>query len=302
MVRSIKYNKFIAFNFYGNGDIAESKTFVLDLMKIFPAKEYEYLTGKSPRLLLDVPNLKVHNNFPDFIDATIPYFLDDENNLYWNTWVGRNSYYVLNGSACVVEKIHEMHSDMLSSFSNGKLKLSSADPLDYLFSFDYSKYEINGITEYLKGKEEQKKIYVSNGSVSSNQADNFDMSPLIINLAKMFPDILFFVTEGFENFEENIIDANALTPDYLDSNLVELSYLSTFCDLLVGRNSGAAVFAWTKFNCLEREISNLTLSYHVDCAHFVYNSKINMKKFWSNSVDTLELTDIINEIITKDVV
>ncbi len=302
MTRNTKYNRVVFFNFYGNGDIIESKTFVLDLMKIFPAKEYEYLTGKSPRLLLDVPNLKVHNNFPDFITPTTPYFVDDENNLYWNTWVGRNSYYVLNGSACVVEKIHEMHSDMLQTFSNGKLKLSSNNPLDYLFSFDYSKYKTDSITKYLIGKEKQKKIYVSNGSVSSNQADNFDMSPLIINLARLFPDILFFVTQGFENLEENILDANILTPDYLDSNLVELAHLSENCDLLIGKNSGAHVFAWTRNNTMVRGVPNVTLSYHVDCAHFVFNSPIKTKKYWSNNTNTLELTNIINEIIAKDVV
>lgn len=293
---------FNSVNFYqhhGNGDIFESRQFCIDTMNLVPTESEvsTYYHGKSHRLLMDIPNLVTDNNVPDWLDPMKPHVIKD-GSLYLNTWIGRQSSYVLGGSACTIEMLHKMHNDQILPFN---VQLSSSNPIDYLTNFRYELYEIDGIKEFLGGKENQRKVYVSNGNVHSAQAENFDMSPLIISLAKTFPDVLLFITQGFENFEENIIDANTLTPSRLDSNLVELAYLSESCDLLLGRNSGAHVFAWTKNNCLEREIVNVTLSYHVDCAHFIYDSPMKMRKMWSNSTSTEELTAILSKIIKENV-
>ena len=287
------------YNYYGNGDIYESRQFCIEIMQLIPTESdvSTYYHGKSHRLLMDIPNLVTSNNVPDWLDPMKPHVIKD-GSLYLNTWIGRQSSYVLRGSACTIEMLHKMHNDQIREFG---VQLSSSNPIDYLTNFQYELYEIDGITKYLAGKEDKKKIYVSNGSVYSAQAENFDMSSLIINLAKLFPDVLFFITQGFENFEENIIDANTLTPDYLDSNLVELSYLSTFCDLLIGRNSGAHVFAWTKHNTMVRGVPSITFSYHIDCTHFVHHLPIKTRKYWSNVTDTSELTSIVTKIISKEV-
>jgi hypothetical protein len=268
-------------------------------MNIFPAREYIYLNGKSPRLLMDIPNIVSLNDFPEFINPMVPWKLVD-NYLYINTWIGRDSKYVLPGIGCTVEKLHEMYNDILGQINYETL--TSMKPIDYLTDFNYKLFNCDLVNNFIDRNKENKKIYISNGNVQSSQAENFDMSPIIKELAKLYPDIIFFITTNFDNNESNIIDANALTPVGLVTNLVELSYLSTFCDMLIGRNSGPHVFAWTKENCFSNKV-NITFSHRIECQHFVYDSPITMKKYWySSSKPIEEMIQFIKETIEKELI
>ena len=123
------------------------------------------------------------------------------------------------------------------------------------------------------------------------------MEPMILELADYFQDIIFFVTSRLSDGRLNIINANSLTRD--KDNLVELSYLSTFCDALIGRNSGPHVFSWTKENCFSNKI-NISFTTHRDCQHFVLNSPIKMAKFWSNKVNIRANFNFIKEIFERE--
>jgi len=302
-------DKLVVFNFFGNGDIFESREFVRDLMKIFPAKGYHYLTGKSKRLLMDIPELVVSNDFPSFITTHLPWILKD-NCLYFNTWIGQNSKYVLPGIGCTVEMLHRMYSDLLLDIGRYHrelspariLSLSSSNPLDYLTDFDYSKFNVESeviqyfIENYTRYRTS---IFISNGNVQSCQAENFDMTELINKLASTFSDIIFYVTQAMDTSNTNIIDANKFTEQGLDSNLVELSYLSTKCKFIIGRNSGPQVFSWTKKNCFSNKV-NITLTYNQNCSHFVHHLPITMKRYWSNETNTDKLFDFISDIFNKE--
>lgn len=285
------------YNSYGAGDIFESREFVRELMDIFSAEKYIYYTGKSPRLLMDIPNLEVSNDFLPELSAMRP-FVYSGDELYINTWIGRDGRYVLPGIGCTVEKLYEMYNAILSML-NAPIRLQKP-MLSYLTNFNYSVFDIKAIDKYMATPKEpnEKFVYISNGNVQSNQAKNFDMSPMIEQLAEYFPEATFFITSPFETDIENIVDANFFAPG-LETNLPELSYLSTFCDVLIGRNSGAHVFAWTYDNCM-RDILNLTLTYRVECSHFVYKTPIAMKRVWSNHEDTETLVGIAKSLLETE--
>jgi len=290
MFSSIKF-----YNHFGNGDVFESREFVRHLMEIIPAEEYIYYTNKSPRILMDILTLQVSNKFEKEMQADKFWTIKD-NILYINTWIGRDSKYVLPGSGCTIEMLYKMYNDLLEEL--GYTERLRDNVLTYLTWFGYGMYDIWDIIPFIESFK-SKKVFISNGIVTSNQAENFDMSELISNLADKFQNIIFLVTSPLEESftRSNIIDANTLIKDKQDSNLVELSFLSTFCDLIIGRNSGPQVFSWTKNNCLGGNKINITLTRKETCSHFVHSTPINMKKYWTDSTQINALTKFISDVI-----
>ena len=286
---------------YGAGDIFESREFVRTLMAKIPAKKYVYYNGKSPRLLMDIPNLEVDNKVPEFMNPMSSVIQAFIGKLYINTWIGRDGRYVLPGSGCTVEKLFQMYNDILYELNISPL---GGIPTDYLTSFDYSMYGVEKIDKFMAKFSGRKKVYISNGNVQSNQAKNFDMDVMISSLALTFPDILFFVSQALlidTSLVPNVVNMNQFTPEYpskLATNLVELSYLSTFCDLLIGRNSGPQVFAWTKDNCFSDK-ANITFTYNHGCHHFVHSSPIKMKKYWADFMTTEETFLVTKKVIEE---
>jgi len=283
------------YNHFGNGDVFESREFVREIMNLFPAERYTYYNSRSPRLLLDIPEITVINKIPTYLNgmrATV----EQDNSLFINTWIGRDSRYVFPGYACTVEKLHEMYNDILKKY--GK-KLHFDNPLHYLTAVDYQNFDCDSIVEFVETHlESNNGIYISNGFVNSNQAKNFDMTPLIFELAGRNKDRLFFITMDVPDKPKNVIDANSLVSPYLDSNLMELSYLSIFCNTIIGRNSGPHVVTWTAHTCfLPPPTKNITLTYDVNCSHFVHHLPIIMEKYWSNKTDTSQLADWIDGVI-----
>ena len=77
-------DKLVFYNHFGAGDIFESREFVKDYMKQFPAKEYWYAHGKHPRILADMPELR-YTPIDDSMNCRMPFF-NKGNSLYVNTW------------------------------------------------------------------------------------------------------------------------------------------------------------------------------------------------------------------------
>jgi len=282
------------YNHYNSGDIFESREFVRDIMEMCPAKEYVYYINQSDRILLDIDKLTVVSGVPENLGMRVPSVSDIENkNVYINTWIGRDSRYVLPGFSCTLEKLYEMYNDILAGLGWSGL---SREPIDYLTTIDYSKFDIARIDKYIGRNLGKRMVFVSNGQVHSQQAKNFDMSYLIERLAYAFPDRIFFVTSPVNTPCHNVINANLLTDMTSTSNLNELSYLSTFCDVIIGRNSGPQVFSWTKENCFSDK-TNITFSYNSHCKHFVHHTDIKMKRLWSNATCVKKTFDFISKEI-----
>jgi len=281
------------YNHYGNGDIFESREFVREIITKFPADNYIYYIARPPRLMLDIPEILTDNvNFPPFLSNGNA-FQRVNNDLYINTWIGRDSKYVLPGSACTLEKLYEMYNDILGEINGSKL---DKEPIDYLTTVNYSLFDISKINEFMESNLNSKKVYINNGLVYSLQADNFSMNDSIVRLADKYKNILFFTSDLVYIDRDNIINANDFTQSSV--NLMELSYLSTFCDMIIGKNSGPHVVTWTRENCFSNKI-NITFSYKKECEHFVYSTPITMKKYWTSSTDAFTFID---DIIGKELV
>jgi hypothetical protein len=132
----------------------------------------------------------------------------------------------------------------------------------YLPSIDYSKFETKNIDDYISANGDAKKILICNGPVKSGQSFNPNMKEQLEEVADKHPNVHFICTQKFETSKLNILftdhiiadtegsDKRAPWEDRQDNicDMHEISYLSTLCDAIVGKNSGPFVFCETKEN------------------------------------------------------
>lgn len=272
------YNQVIFYNHFGAGDIFESREFVKAWMKLIPSNSYHYAHGKNPRILLDIPELQF-KEVTEHMNPMRGVWDDSNGNLYVNTWIGRDGRYVLPGIGCTVEKLYEMHNEMLV------LGLRSLDELgkkaiDYIPDLRYLIYDIEPVNKFLIEHNEEK-IFIDNGNVQSMQAENFPMDEIINEVAANHKDKAFIVTHALPLEIDNVYPTSYITQSKHSFDLPEISYLSVFCSTLIGRNSGPHVFTQVKRNIMDRNKKLLSFTYQYSGSSFVVNTDVNIKKYWS---------------------
>jgi len=99
--------------------------------------------------------------------------------------------------------------------------------------------------------ERKKVILICNNDTKSGQSVNFKFDDIVLNLANNFKkfNYLFIVSNdiGIEN--ENVIPASSIIKDK-ENELLKIGYLSTFCDVIIGRASGPFCFTHVKQNLM----------------------------------------------------
>ncbi len=268
------YDKIVFYNHFGNGDIFESREFVKEIYKTVDAKEYIYSHGKNHRLLLDMPFLEQDSSYVATLSPRDSVVVSD-NTMYINTWIGRDSSYVLPGIGCTVEMLCKMYKDMGFTIRY--------NPYYYIPRIDFTYYNTRRIATEMQLARKHKKVLISNGNVQSCQADNFPFEPIINRLAEKYPDVLFYITSAMNYSNSNIIETNSITDcEGLGSDLNEIAYLSTYCDLIVGRSSGPFVFAQNFDNVFDFSKTFLAFTYMYSGGFFLATGKVNFNKLWSD--------------------
>lgn len=285
------FNRLIFYNNWGNGDIFESREFVKELMRLIPAREYYYAHSKNHRILLDIPELKFTNLTSEMNPREQTKIVS--NDCYINTWIGITGKFVLPGVGCTVEKLHQMYNDIL-----GTLKFSALqkNPIDCLTDFRYSEYDIEPVNIFITNHKEEK-ILIDNGVVLSKQAYNFPMDEIIYNVATNHKDKCFITTQETIFKTDNLVVLGEITKRN-DFDLPEMSYLSTFCTTLIGRNSGPHVFTQVKQNVMDKNKKLLSFTYFQQGSSFVVNTPVNIRKFWSGDIDISKVTQKIEEVLS----
>jgi hypothetical protein len=263
-------------------------------MQLLPGIKYYYAHGKSSKILKDIPNLEsvqVIGIMHPMAKLTFA-----EGTIFVNTWIGRDGRYVLPGIGCTVEKLYEMHNEILKDL--GGFQLTRDDVYSYIPKIDFSYYDLAGINKFLIENKDRRKILISNGNVQSNQAFNFDFNPVIDLLCKNYPDIIFIVTSPTNLVHENLINSGEVVNiDQFDLN--EIAYLSIFTDTIIGRSSGPHTFSQHMDNWLDPNKVNLAFTYENTGSHFVLSNHLPMKKDWSSATDTNTIYQKICGVIER---
>lgn len=292
-----RYNSLTFYNWYGNGDLFTSRQFVKNVMEIVPADHYYYAHGKSPRMFADIENLE-YAPVQDFMKNDTAWVQND-NDLYLNTWVGRDSKYVLPGVGCILANYYRMYNDMLDE--KGFSFLNKAANY-YVPRIGYHKFDISGVDAFIKENLGKRKILISNGDVQSNQAENFDFKPVFEKLCEEFSgkDIIFIATTPLDFYCPNFIYTKDIikTSDGFDLN--EISYLSLFTDTIVGRSSGPYVFSQVYENYMDITKALLSFCYHPNTLDFVGPSiPVKIMRIWGDVRGTYQVTETIKATINR---
>jgi len=272
--------RIIFYNHFHNGDLHVSRGLVRQIInkvkQLDPDVEFTYSHKNSPDVLSDIPNLGF-NQYSIFKIHEAHSNLNIINNeTYINTWYGQQQYKYMNQYGLTMDCLSKALDDTCKTLWHFSL-LDLIDNFSILFPIiDYTKYNTQPIKNWLS-KHSQKKIFVSNGLALSDQATNFALTPIIAKLANKYTDKIFILTNVEKNqyttlpnvvYSSNIINKNRF-------NLNENSFLSTHCDIIIGRNSGAQTFAMTQENLFQSNKKILLFTNIVP---------IETNKFWMHSL------------------
>jgi len=248
--------KILFYNHHANGDLHVSRTFIKTIIdnckQKDPNLEFIYSHKNDPVLLCDIPELKHDSEIYKKIDPHCGDFIFDDV-FYINTWYHcKNNIfgqYFDNSFDCLFYLFNEIAEFRLGfSFKQyvPEILFPNID-FDFVEGIDH----INSELEKYKGK---KKVLIANGPAMSGQCANF---PLLEPATKVIGtnDTIIIYTNEEEGLklDERFIKSDTLFPALkTKSNLMQHAYLSTFCDVIIGRASGVSTFAFNTENLFKR--------------------------------------------------
>lgn len=296
--------KIIFFNHAHKGDICVSRSFVNQIIKELDI-EFGYAHYWGEYLLRD---MKVEYFYVDGISVLsdkrhVGNFISDDI-LYINTWIGNYFSHSKPGyGECTLKSTYDLvYTEIFELIRNTfKIDIELKNIIEYFPYIDYSYFKIDKIDEFIKNNNSRKKVLLCNGPGLTNQCEyNGDMEEIIETISKKYSDIMFLTTHKINCDKENIkYTGDIIQSDETDLN--EISYLSKFCDIIVGKSSGPFIFSnirdnifdeYKSFLCFgDNETYCLPYKLDIDC-DFIF-------QYFSKNNTLNELTETIIELIEK---
>lgn len=297
------------FNLFQHGDLFGCKEYVRYLRNQLDLP-MQYVTQKHPKVLRDlqIPWCQSSQAFHDM--HRHKFFVVDKT-LHINTWIGA---YMQRFSTDPIFAIdctdyrdgcnfisYKKVWTLLVNQLNHKFSLNLQLPNDitYFFSqIDYSFYDCQKIHDFISQHWRKRKVLISNGPAMSGQSGlNHDMSSYIDKIADDFPSYVFFLTKKTHIQKPNVFYTDDIIPQVEPKcDINEISYLSTYCDFIIGRNSGPFLYTNTKQNLLDSTKTFLALSV-LEAESFPFGIKIPAKFVWSPDVDDNVVFNAIRNVL-----
>lgn len=289
-------DKLTFYNYFNNGDIFFSRIVLMPFIKDYDINFYH----KKPQgLFKDIDCVNENSHIPENYDWEKNHIFTSEDikNTPINCWlaqtvIGRGEPFQNTPfPGCVFENYVKMSKEISSLF-----KLQVYETEDYLPTVNYGKLPL--YSKIKKKLEEFKKKYkkiilISNGPVMSSQSVNFDFTPIIKRSVENFSNVLFITTEKTDLVGDNIIDVFDIVET--ERNILEISMISIFCDIIVGRASGPYCFSQVKENLLDPNKTFVCFCYNRYIASFYQDHKCKVS--WSNDFDINSIYHKISETI-----
>jgi len=245
-----EYKKTVLFfNDWHNGDLHMSRPYVLDMMSLLGDCNYYFYHKNNPKLLSDIDNL-VYTPTKIAADLTI------------DTWLGQFQYKGMSieqmsgvSSITFGANFPCYYSVMAKVYES--LNLSRfLKPVDYyLPTISYDHFDVENIQRYFDGKK-TRSMLICNNVPMSGQAPAVDFREVVAELAVTYPQIDFLISNDDANMPKlnNIVSCKEIigNPSTI-CDLNEISYISTFCNVIVGRSSGPYSFSVTKDNLATKQ-------------------------------------------------
>lgn len=293
------------YNHYGIGDLFESREFVRAWMRINEVSECEYAC-RHPAVFEDMPEIKCIPVTDDLKMHTPLRWRG--RHLFVNTWIGalnaetnpKGDFVIWPGVGCVVENLYRMHNTYLRMAGFRRFQMRDG-LVNYLSDVDYSKIGLGSALEFAAQHHDKRLILVCNGATSSQHAVNFSMSQMV-DLLPPSEDI-FILTERAEVNRPNVFFTDDITARNGRCDVMAISRLSNFCDVIVGRCSGAQMVCETRKNWMDETKTLVSFTQHRNGACFVLNPQqigLRMKLVHSSATTPVEAAEVLQKVLTNE--
>lgn len=278
------------FNNFHNGDIFYSKEFVIDIKNKIGQNHY-YIHSNDFSILKDTNIQQIRKNLSNKNEISIE---KNDKELYINTWIGQqqSKYLSTANSGCNLNTNYNMFCDIYKQLN------IEINPIEYYIpSVDFEKVQTINIDNFIKSS--KKYILICNNAVWSGQSENFNFDPIIDYISTVYPDLIFIITNNTNLNKNNIFNFSNIV-DISNNNLLEISYISTKCDVIIGRASGPFCFTHIKENINNSNKNFLGFSYGEAESKWVSDNNCQAKQYWSNNFNEqsimMNIKNILDEI------
>lgn len=274
------------YNHYHYGDIFYSRMMIELLKKDHDIEFYHNL--KKP-LLSDIEGVTEINGIP----GDFPIGTSRTSEGIINCWMGQYNGSFLNkvNLGCSWENYMYMYSSIVKEL--GYDIPSDFDVLPKLYKENLEDYQIIENKVLTLKKNYERVVLISNGMIHSGQAHILSLDKIIEKLSSENSDKLFFTTQKVNITNTNVINVYDITNKSPD--LIQISALSTFCDVIIGRASGPYCYTQNSENLLDESKTFLGFSLRLEESKFYDNMKSKFDGSTTSNVDE------IYEIIKKNI-
>lgn len=257
-------------NWCGNGDLHLGRQFVKDIINKSPDNNFYYCHRQSKKTFKDIPKLDQNYSYDLLKEKLGGYYYDIttskiDDDFFINTWIGQNNMYYFNIKQCSLYSYYELFKKIYND-----LNISIESIEFYLPDIDYNYFYLDYINKYLNNNIENKKILVCNGPCMSGQYRHIDFNSIFDKLSDEHKDIHFIFTDDSDRINKDNIFYSSDIINTKEGDLNEISYLSTFCDIIIGRASGPYIFALVKENYKGKKFIAFASNYY-DAVFFDVN-------------------------------
>lgn len=291
-------NNVIFYNYEKNGDCFVTKGFVTDLINQLDDVSFSYAHDKHENIIADVNCRFVRTYQIPYreVKKELPYiFHEDSGTLFISTWIGSwIGKYLAPGHHANYPLLHtawKEYFDLLGLEFN-------QDFTYYLPETDYTKFDLTKCEEYLKTHSDKPIVLFCNGIQQSGQSGMSIMQNTIKTVAEKFTDHEFLVAHKLNielpniTYTDDIFGAN-------EGNLNQISYLSKFAKMIIGKNSGPFSFCHTKENLSDPNKIFLSFNYRpTDCLTGAGEYYANT--FFSNTVNEMMAAEMVSHFLLKN--
>lgn len=293
-----------AFNHYGVGDLWESREFVLEWMRVLGISECEYAC-RYPAVFEDLPQIRTR---PLTDDLNMRHWASRRNGRYMlNTWIGalngetnpKGDYVIWPGIGCCVENILRMNNDYLKRLGLPRITKPAQD---FLTTVDYGRINKGNVDNFVLSDNimgRHKIVLVCNGPTGSGHAANFDMARMVELLPES--DSVFVFTERATCNKPLVFFTDDITERNGRCDVLAISYLSRFCNVIVGRCSGAQMVCETKENWMNPNKTLVSFTQHRNGACFPFNPEalgLKMRLVHSTATTPEEAAEVLRNVLT----
>jgi hypothetical protein len=274
----------LLYNQFHNGDLFYSRIF----LKILGECNIKYFHNCKLGLFCDLPHVEEHK-----LEELNAYKQNNDFPII-NTWIGQDNFKYLKSvnTGCSFEN----HLFLAKHLAKQINTYADADCSEYIPSINYTLIpRYNEISDTMKALKHTFShiVLISNGDVQSGQSQNFDFSNIVQKLSLQHPEKLFLITKNIDKKNKNVMYTSDITNTIPD--LLQISYISRYCDIIIGRASGPFCFSHTKENLLDSK--KIFISFCNDKNEGIFYQKQKSKFAWHNNYSSENIIEIINKCI-----